>query len=119
MKNIVQRLAVCAVGSFLLVSTVYAVDMGSVSISSPKNGSTVMAGTMLKLVYNVKLGPEGNHLHVYVDDEKPIVVRNVSNCPCSIELPGLSAGMHTIVIDQARADHSLTGVKTSIIITAK
>jgi hypothetical protein len=119
MKNIVQKLAVCAVGSFLIVSTVYAADMGSVSISSPKNGSTVMAGTMVKLIYNVKLGPEGNHLHVYVDDEKPIVVRNVTNCPCSIELPALTAGKHTIVIDQARADHSLTGVKTSIMITAK
>jgi hypothetical protein len=119
MKKIVKIVAINIAGFLLSSGSAVAADMGSLTISSPQNGSIVVANTMLKLTYNVKLGPEGNHLHIYVDDQKPIVVRNVAGCPCTVDLPALSVGKHVILIDEARADHSLTGVKSSIVITAK
>ena len=97
----------------------YAADMGSLTILSPKDGSMVQAGMATKLTYNVKLSPEGNHLHVYVDDQKPIIDRDVTGCPCIVELPALMAGKHTIVVKEARADHSLTDLQASTIVTAK
>lgn len=119
MKKFVKVVAINVAGFLLSSGSVVAADMGSLTISSPQNSSIVTANTMLKLTYNVKLSPEGNHLHIYVDDQKPIVVRNVTGCPCTVDLPALSVGKHVIPIDEARADHSLTGIKSSIVITAK
>lgn len=119
MNKFIQVIAASVTGIFLFFGLAHAADMGSVSITSPKNGSTVMAGSMVKLTYNVKLGPDGNHLHIYVDDQKPMIVREVTGCPCSVELPALSKGQHTIVVKEARADHSLTGLQASTMVTVK
>ena len=119
MKNLIKFVFVMMVGILAVAGTGYAVDMGSITILSPKDGSIVPAGSVTKLMYNVKLSPEGNHLHVYVDDQKPIVDRDVSACPCSINLPMLNAGKHMVVIKEARADHSLTGVMATTAVTAK
>lgn len=92
---------------------------GSISILSPKDGATLASGMGNKLEYNVKLGPTGNHLHVYVDDQDPIIDRNVSHCPCSIDLPDLSSGKHMIVVKEATASHALTGLQTSVSVMVK
>ncbi|MBY0578623.1 MAG: hypothetical protein K2P57_06220 [Burkholderiales bacterium] len=92
---------------------------GSITILSPKDGSTLSSGMGNKLEYNVKLGPTGNHLHVYVDDQDPIVDRNVSGCPCKIDLPDLTPGRHTIVVKEATASHALTGLQTRVSVTVK
>lgn len=104
-------------GSFLSLS--FAASSGLILILNPKDGAVVKAGSPSKLTYNVKPGSEGHHLHVYVDNQKPIIERNVTGCPCSLELPALSAGKHTVVIEEARIDHSLTGVHSAIELTAK
>ncbi len=119
MQNFTKFVFVMMVGFLGSAGVVYAADMGSITVVSPKDGAMIPAGSPAKLVYNVKLGPEGNHLHVYVDDQKPIIDRDVTGCPCSVELPALSAGKHMVVIKEARADHSLTGVMTSTAVTAK
>ncbi|WP_353433023.1 hypothetical protein [Polynucleobacter sp. MWH-UH23A] len=118
MNKIIQKIMVATFG-VALTSGVYAADMGRITILSPKNDAIVNARSVVKLSYKVALGPEGNHLHVYVDDQKPIVDRNVSGCPCTVDLPALSPGMHVVVVKEARADHSLTGVEASTIVTAK
>jgi hypothetical protein len=65
------------------------------------------------------LGPTGNHVHIYVDDQNPIVYRNVANCPCSIDLPDLAKGKHTVVIKEATVSHALTGVQASSAFSVK
>jgi hypothetical protein len=106
--------------AMLPVSAVLADDSaGSITILSPKDGAELANGSANKLEYNVTLSPTGNHLHVYVDDQAPIVDRKVSNCPCSIDLPDLASGQHKIVIKEATASHALTGVEGSVTVTVK
>lgn len=92
---------------------------GSISIISPANDAVLSSGSGNKLKYNITLSPNGNHIHVYVDNMRPIIDRKVSGCPCSLDLPNLSAGEHTIVMKEATAGHSLTGLETSVSVTVK
>ncbi len=92
---------------------------GSITIISPKDGSELMSGSGDKLEYNVQLSPNGNHLHVYVDGGKPMIVRNVSGCPCSVDLPDLSSGKHEIVIKEATSSHAMTGLDATTSFTVK
>ena len=91
---------------------------GSITITSPVN-EVVLSDEGNKLEFNVHLSPKGNHVHVYIDDQAPIVFRDVSHCPCSIDLPKLSSGKHTIVIKEATSSHALTGTQASVTVTAK
>lgn len=101
-----------------LASPVFAADAGSITITSPANGAMLQSAGN-KLEFNVRLSPNGNHVHIYVDDQHPIVDRDVSHCPCSIDLPQLSAGKHTIVVKEATSSHALTGVEGSVTVTVK
>lgn len=96
-----------------------AADTGSITILSPKDGAVIQSGAASTLEYNVHLSPNGNHLHVYVDDQNPIIVHQVSDCPCSVALPALSQGKHVILLREASSAHSPTGVQGSVTITAK
>ncbi len=90
---------------------------GSITILSPKDGSVIHNGAMLK--YNVHLSPNGNHLHIYIDNNNPIIDRNVSHCPCSIDLPALSPGKHVIAVKEATAAHALTGLQATVDVTVR
>lgn len=113
MKTITRSVMAIAIG--FSIGTSYAADAGSISIITPSDGAVVQGNTISKLIYRVKLGPQGNHLHVYVDDQKPIVDREVTGCPCAVDLPPLSPGKHIIIVKEARADHSLTGLQSSTV----
>lgn len=113
MNKIIKSLIVLAIGFAL--GTGYAADTGSISIITPSDGSVLRGDAITKVIYRVKLSPQGHHLHVYVDDQKPIVDRDVTGCPCAVDLPQLSPGKHVIVIKEARADHSLTGLEASTV----
>lgn len=102
-----------------LNSPVWAADAGMVTISSPANGAVLQSGDGNKLQFNVNLSPNGNHVHIYVDDQAPIVDRDVSRCPCSIDLPKLSAGTHTIVVKEATSSHAMTGVQGAVTVSVK
>ena len=93
-------------------------SLGSITITSPKEGA-VLQGSGNKLEYNLHPSPNGNHLHIYVDDQDPIIGRKVSGCPCSIDLPALAPGKHVIVVKEATAGHSLTGVQGKVTVTVK
>jgi hypothetical protein len=103
----------------VLTSPVFAADAaGSITITSPAKDA-VLQSAGSKLEFNIHLSPNGNHVHVYVDDQAPIVYRDVSHCPCSIELPKLSAGKHTIVVKEATSGHAMTGVEGTVTVTVK
>jgi hypothetical protein len=105
---------------FALASPVFAADSaGSISITAPANGAVLSSGSGDKLEFNVHLGPTGNHVHIYVDDQSPIIDRDIHNCPCSIDLPMLSPGKHTIAIKEATVSHALTGVEGTVTVTVQ
>ena len=106
----------------LLVNPSWAADAagtGSITITSPANGAVLQGSAENKLEFNVKLGPTGNHLHIYVDNQDPIIDRDIARCPCSIVLPKLAPGKHVIVIKEATASHATTGVEATVTITSK
>jgi len=103
-----------------LASPVWAADSaGSITISSPANGAVLASGSGNKLEFNVNLSPDGNHVHIYVDDQRPIVDRDIHNCPCSIDLPNLTPGKHTIAVKEATVSHALTGIEGVTTVTVK
>jgi hypothetical protein len=103
-----------------LASPVLAADSaGSITIIAPANGAMLQSGSGNKLEFNVHLSPNGNHVHIYVDDQSPIIDRDIHNCPCSIDLPDLSSGKHTIAVKEATVSHALTGVEGSTTVTVK
>ncbi len=93
--------------------------MGSVSIISPKTDAVLKSGAANKLEFDVKLGPNGNHVHIYVDNGSPIVDRDIGYCPCTIDLPKLSPGKHTIAVKEATSAHALTGAQASVTVMVK
>jgi hypothetical protein len=103
-----------------LANPVVAADSaGSIAITSPANGAVLQSDSGNKLGFNVHLGPNGNHVHIYVDDQNPIVFRDVGHCPCSINLPVLKSGKHTVVVKEATASHALTGVEGTVAFSVK
>jgi hypothetical protein len=92
---------------------------GSITITAPFAGEVLPSGSGNKLVFNVHLSPDGNHVHIYVDDQHPIVDRDVAHCPCSVDLPQLSPGRHTIVVKEATVSHALTGVEGTVTTTVQ
>jgi hypothetical protein len=119
MKQRTKSCFFAVLGLMVLSGSVFAADAGSISILSPQDGATIAGGTAVKLDFNLHPSPAGNHLHIYVDDQKPLVNRNVSGCPCSMDLPVLSPGKHVIIIKEARSDHSLTGVEKGVTFQVK
>lgn len=89
---------------------------GSVTIESPKDGATVMANKGVPVTFKVHHTANGNHLHFYVDNGDPIIVRKWQG---SETLPGLSPGKHEICIKEATVDHVLTGLQKCITVDAK
>ena len=106
-----------------LATTASAQDMdtheGAITILSPKNNAVLDSGSDVKLSYNVHLSPSGNHLHIYVDGQDPIIDRDVSGCPCSMTLPHLAPGKHSVAVKEAMANHVLTGVQSMVMFTVK
>jgi len=86
---------------------------------APKDGAILNSGAVNRLKYNVHLSPTGDHLHIYIDDQKPIISREVSGCPCGIDLPSLAPGKHVIVVKEATSAHVLTGLQATVTFTVK
>jgi hypothetical protein len=103
-----------------LANPVVAADSaGSITITSPANGAVLQSDSGNKLDFNVHLSPNGNHVHIYIDDQNPIVFRDVGHCPCSINLPVLKTGKHTIVVKEATVSHAMTGVEGAVTVSVK
>jgi hypothetical protein len=119
MKGLKSCLYAIPVAILTFACAAPAMAAGSVSILSPKDGAVLNSGDDIKLSYDVHLSPNGNHLHIYVDDQSPIIDRDVSGCPCSLTLPDLSPGQHQVAVKEATVNHDLTGVQSTVTFTVK
>ncbi len=81
---------------------------GSVIIVSPKDGVTLNAKNQNKLVYDAVPGPDGDHLHVYVDGKQIGETRQLKG-GFMINDMNLPLGMHKICLEMANVAHILTG----------
>lgn len=89
---------------------------GSIQITAPKDGATIDGRARNDMVFDVHPSPSGNHLHFYIDNGKPDIVREWKG---SYTLPALALGKHEICIKEATAGHVLTGLQKCITVTAK
>ncbi|MHB8236751.1 MAG: hypothetical protein ACYDDD_04710 [Acidithiobacillus ferrivorans] len=87
-----------------------------IKILSPANGAQLGAGTPVVLSYDVTLAPNGNHIHVYVDNHMAGLSHELKG---NFSVGRLAPGTHTICIKEATAAHVLIGVNRCIVVTVK
>ncbi len=76
-----------------------------VKILMPVDRSKINADSVT-VTYEVKPSPNGDHIHVYVDDRKPDVLRKLKG---DYDIAGLTPGEHTVAIKEVNAGHTPTG----------
>lgn len=89
---------------------------GSITISSPANGALVSATTKVPVNYEAMLSSKGDHLHLYVDDKRIDVLRQLKG---SAELDVLKPGKHKICLTENTRWHMSTGLETCVEVTAQ
>jgi cellobiose-specific phosphotransferase system component IIB len=104
-------LLICALG---LSGAVLAED-ASVMISSPADGAKVSASAPTKVTYEVKPGPKGDHVHLYVDNGEAAILRQLKG---TTTVDTLTAGPHTLCIKVVDKSHTPIGVEKCIKVTA-
>ena len=115
------RILYLAFPAFLLVSAAtLAADAsaasGKIAFLSPANGATVSSGDKVMVSYEATLGPKGDHLHLYLDDKRLDVLRQVKG---TAEVGMLSPGKHRICLTINTSSHASTGVEECLEVTAK
>ncbi len=89
---------------------------GMVTIMTPANGAKVAANAPFSVEYAVTPSPQGNHVHIYIDNGKPDVVKTMKGF---YSVKALAAGPHTITIKEVTSGHSDTGVEASVQVVAE
>lgn len=89
---------------------------GSAQITSPKDLAVIEGEAKNVLVYDFHPSPKGNHLAIYVDDDKPVDVHEWRG---DYRLPLLGRGEHHLCVREANASRVLTGLQKCITVTAK
>jgi hypothetical protein len=102
--------------SLLLSPHASAGTPASIKILSPADNSELDAGESYPLSYEVIPGTEGDHFHVWVDDDKS---KGIHDTKGVYTLPKLKPGKHIITIKVVDKDHNPTGPEKSITVRAK
>lgn len=84
---------------------------GKITINSPTNGAMVSTTVTVPVNYEAMLGPKGDHLHLYVDDKRIDVLRQLKG---SAELKPLAPGKHKICLTENSKWHMSTGLETCV-----
>jgi hypothetical protein len=85
-----------------------------VNITSPADGAKLDALEVTKLAYEVRPGPRGDHVHVYVDGKEAGIVRQLKG---SYTLEPLAPGPRSLCIKVVNRAHVPIGVEQCIKVT--
>jgi hypothetical protein len=83
----------------------------SVTISSPLEGARFSPRTEVDIVYEVTLGPNGNHVHLYVDSGEGVVLHALKG---SYSVGALTVGIHKICINVVNKSHTPIGAQACV-----
>jgi hypothetical protein len=89
---------------------------GSVRITAPVEGATLDAKAENMLDYEVDPGPNGNHIHVYVDNKELVMLRRLKG---SYPLVSLTPGGHTVCVKVVNKAHTPIGLEQCVRVTVK
>ena len=87
--------------------------VGSVKISSPKEGAALPWDEPVVLTYEVDPGPRGDHVHVYINGREVGIVRKLKG---SYFLGNLNPGRYTLAIKVVNKGHVPIGIESSVTI---
>ena len=90
--------------------------MAKVDISSPADGAKLNIKAENKVDYNITLGGDGDHAHIYVDDRRIGMLRKMQG---SYIIDYLDAGKREICIKIVNSNHTPTGVGRCVTIVAE
>ena len=75
-----------------------------ISILKPVGGSIFKSGSKIEISFEATPGPSGDHVHLYLDDRKPVVMQHLKG---SHTLDDVAAGKHGLcarIVDKAHAE---------------
>ena len=104
-----------AASSAAFVSAAAAAE-ASVTIASPADGAKLDAMTQTRVAYKVVPGPNGDHVHLYVDGKEVAILRQLEG---THTLETLSTGAHDICIKVVNKAHVPTGVEKCVKVTVE
>lgn len=87
------------------VSVALAAD-ASVTISSPIDGAKISRKSKIEVSYEVIPGPNGDHVHLYVDEKEAVVIRKLKS---NYTVEPLDPGKHAICIKIVNKGHTPIG----------
>jgi len=87
-----------------------------VTILSPANGASVSTNDNVELNYEAVPGPEGDHLHLYLDDKRIDVIHPMKG---KADVGMLKAGKHHICLTVNTKGHAPTGAEACLDVTSK
>jgi len=85
-----------------------------VDISAPVDGAGIDAKAQIKLDYDITLGGEGDHAHLYVDDRRIAMLRQMKG---SYMIFPLDPGIREICIKVVNSNHTPIGVSRCVKVT--
>lgn len=89
---------------------------GRINIISPAKGALVSADSKVAVSYEAMLGPKGDHLHLYLDDKRIDVLRQLNG---SATLDAMAPGKHKICLTENTKWHMSTGLETCVEVIAQ
>jgi hypothetical protein len=113
--NVKHLLAIVTLGLLLAIPST-SLGQGKVVITAPLEGATLDAMAENRLVYDVDPGPQGDHVHVYIDNREVGILRKLKG---SYLLETPSAGKHSICIRVANKAHVPVGIEQCVKVTVK
>jgi len=110
------RILTPVVCAFLLVSANAFAAASKVTISSPANGAKVSKDSSVELSYEAVPGPDGDHLHLYLDGKRIDVLHPMKG---KADVGMLDPGKHQICLTVNTSGHVPTGAEACIDVTSK
>ena len=92
------------------------VAVPKVDIISPVDGAKLSVKANNKVEYNITLGGEGDHAHIYIDDRRIGMLRRTQG---SFDIDYLEPGKREICIKIVNSNHTPIGVGRCVTITAE
>lgn len=97
-------------------SAVTPAAISKVDITSPAEGAKLSVKAENKVDYNITLGSDGDHAHIYVDDRRIGMLRKMQG---SYSIDYLDAGKREICIKIVNSNHTPTGAGRCVTIMAE
>ena len=100
----------------ICVSSNSRADIGTITILSPANESTIGEHDNVVLSYEAGLGTYGNNIHLFIDGWHEGILRQIKG---NANLGKLNPGIHKICLTLNTSEQAPTGVESCVVITAK